>query len=111
MFGTDAAHACDEGFALVGVTVRICTSENGAIGVWSGDPSACERKLNQLMHLRAADLCELIFIIGKHVGKYCYSVLFLQLSCVPYCQRLLSMAQHNTLVVMVTASLHLTLLL
>ena len=46
MFGTLASHDCNEGFALVGALIRICTSENGTTGVWSGDPSACEGKLN-----------------------------------------------------------------
>ena len=44
IFGTEAAHACNHGFSLVGAATRTCTNENGNIGVWSGDPSTCERE-------------------------------------------------------------------
>ena len=45
VFGTEAAHVCNEGFSLVGAVMRVCTS-NGTTGVWSGVPSSCEREFN-----------------------------------------------------------------
>ena len=70
VFGTEAAHACDEGFSLVGAAIRICMSENGTTGVWGGVPSSCERELNSLMHLRAANLCDIILLLCKHAGIF-----------------------------------------
>ena len=46
MFGTGASHECNEGFALIGAAIRMCMSENGTTGTWSGVPSSCERELN-----------------------------------------------------------------
>ena len=41
-FGTDAIHSCNEGFFLVGNSVRICTGNGSSIlGVWTGSQPNC----------------------------------------------------------------------
>ena len=51
--GTVATHTCNADFGLVGDMTRTCIDDDQSdtVGVWSGSPSACERKYILLLTL------------------------------------------------------------